>query len=101
MIARSSRIPSYRHHAARGLGVATFNGRDICFGPYDDPASRAAYDRALAEWLAHGRAVSFVDSSDDRATDRPVHPSRRREVPVKRAGEHPPPATAQTLADVG
>ena len=41
--------------------VATFGGRDIYFGRFDDPGSKIAYDRTLAEWLANGR--TFPSSS--------------------------------------
>jgi hypothetical protein len=54
VIARPPRIPSYRLHRASGQGVATFNGRDVNLGRHADPASRAAHDRMLAEWLANG-----------------------------------------------
>lgn len=57
MIARPPRIPTYRLHRASGQGIATFNGRDVYFGHHRDPASRAGYDRMLAEWLANGREI--------------------------------------------
>jgi integrase len=59
--ARSPRIPSYRLHRASGQGIATFNGRDVYFGHHRDPASRAAYDRMLAQWLANGREIPTVE----------------------------------------
>ena len=61
MNARPARIPSYRLHRPTGKGVATFGGRDVYFGKFSDPNSRATYDQVLAEWLANGRAVSSAD----------------------------------------
>jgi hypothetical protein len=53
----STRTPSYRHHKASGQGVATFNGHDKYFGSFRSKASKAAYDRFLAQWLASGRQL--------------------------------------------
>ena len=57
-MARRPRVPSYCKHSATGLGYARFgdHGRPVYFpGPYNSPQSRAAYDRALADWLRAGR----------------------------------------------
>jgi integrase len=49
---RAPRIPSYRHHKATGQAVVTLDGRDHYLGRHDTPASRAVYDRLVAQWLA-------------------------------------------------
>ena len=49
------RNPSYRKHRVSGQAVVTIGGRDIYLGPYGTKASRAEYDRVIAEWLANGR----------------------------------------------
>jgi integrase len=52
---QSHRTPSYRLHRPSGQAVVTLAGRDIYLGKHGTPASRAEYDRLIAEWLAHGR----------------------------------------------
>jgi hypothetical protein len=58
---RKGEYPSLRRHRARGLGVVTLSGEDIYLGRWPEgqeeaPAEvRAAYDRAVAEWLQRGR----------------------------------------------
>ena len=47
--------PKYRRHRHSGQAIVTFNGRDHYLGPYGTKASRAEYDRLIAEWLAVGR----------------------------------------------
>lgn len=37
--------------------MVTLSGRDFYLGPYGTSASRAEYDRLIAEWLANGRRV--------------------------------------------
>jgi integrase len=47
--------PSYRLHKATGQAVVTLAGRDIYLGKFNTAASRAAYSRLIAEWMAnHG-----------------------------------------------
>jgi integrase len=53
----SARTPSYRLHKPSGQAVVTLNGRDIYLGLHGTKTSKAAYDRAVAEWLANGRRV--------------------------------------------
>jgi integrase len=53
--ARAPRTPSYRHHKPSDQAVVTLNGRDVYLGVYGTAASRAEYDRVIAEWLAAGR----------------------------------------------
>lgn len=50
-------IPSYRLHKPKGLAVVRLNGRDIYLGKYGTPASKASYDRVIAEWLANGKQL--------------------------------------------
>jgi integrase len=50
-MARSPRIPKYRRHSS-GQARVTLNGRDHLLGPYGSAASRQAYERLIAEWLA-------------------------------------------------
>jgi hypothetical protein len=52
-----ARTPSYRLHKPSGQAVVTLDGRDIYLGKFRSPASRAEYDRLVAEWLAHGRRL--------------------------------------------
>src|SRR5262245_10711585 len=50
-------IPSYRHHKASGQAVVSIDGRDLYLGTYRSAASRAEYNRVIAEWLAAGRKL--------------------------------------------
>ena len=52
-IQRTKKIPSCRHHKARGLAVVTLDGHDVYLGAYGSAESKEAYDRTIAEWLAH------------------------------------------------
>lgn len=49
------KIPSLRHHKARGLAVVTLGGKDFYCGKFGSPESRREYDRVVGEWLAAGR----------------------------------------------
>ena len=51
------RTPSYRLHRPTGQAVVTLSGRDFYLGKHGTPASRAEYDRLVAEWLAAGRQL--------------------------------------------
>jgi integrase len=54
----SSRVaPSYRLHKQSGQAIVTIDGRDRLLGQYGSDASRAAYDRLIAQWLANGRRL--------------------------------------------
>ena len=52
------RIPSYRRHKPSGQAVVTLDGRDYYLGPYGSRASKAEYDRLIAQWLAAGRRLA-------------------------------------------
>ena len=51
------RVPSYRRHKPTGQAVVTINGRDLYLGKWNSAASRAEYDRLIAEFLANGRRL--------------------------------------------
>jgi integrase len=55
MPALGPRTPSYRLHKPTGQAVVTLCGRDHYLGKHGTPASRAEYDRLIAEWLCNGR----------------------------------------------
>jgi len=48
----SQRIPTYRHHKARGLAVVTIKGKDIYLGPYGTVESRQKYAQVLTEYMS-------------------------------------------------
>jgi integrase len=54
--------PTYRKHRATGQAVVTLNGRDHYLGKYGTAASKAEYDRLIAEWLAGGRQLPSRDN---------------------------------------
>lgn len=58
----ASRVPSYRRHKASGQAVVTISGKDIYLGKWNTKASKAEYDRLIAEFLANGRRLQ--DSND-------------------------------------
>lgn len=53
-----SRVPSYRRHKPTGQAVVTLNGRDLYLGKWNTTASKAEYDRLIAEFLANGRRIT-------------------------------------------
>ncbi len=53
----STRIPSYRRHKPSGQAVVTLDGKDRYLGRHGSAASRAEYDRLIAEWTAQGRRL--------------------------------------------
>ena len=57
-----SRVPSYRRHKPTNRAVVTINGQDIYLGKWNTAASKAEYDRLIAEFLANGRRLP--DSND-------------------------------------
>jgi len=50
-------IPAYCRHRASGQAYVTIQGRDLYLGKHGTAASRAEYDRRIAEWIAAGRRV--------------------------------------------
>ncbi len=55
MPGRPKGIPSYCLHRPSGRAVVRIDGRDHYLGIFGTDASRQAYDRLIAEWLASGR----------------------------------------------
>lgn len=62
-----TKSPTLRRHKRSGHAYARFDGRQLWFGPYDDPKTHEAFGRTLAEWLAHGKRLP---PSDDTACAR-------------------------------
>ncbi|MFN5798542.1 MAG: hypothetical protein ACK5AN_13525 [Planctomyces sp.] len=54
---QSLRVPSCRRHKPSGHAAVTINGQDICPGTWNTWASKAEYDRLIAEFLTHGRQL--------------------------------------------
>ena len=54
---QSLRVPSCRRHKPSGQAAVTINGQDICPGTWNTRASKAEYDRLIAEFLTHGRQL--------------------------------------------
>lgn len=52
-----ARIPNLCKHKATGQAVVRLDGKDHYLGKYGSPAAKAAYERLIAEWLAHGRRL--------------------------------------------
>lgn len=50
-------IPAYGKHKATGRAVVRLNGRDVYLGQHGTAASKAEYNRLIAEWLAGGRVM--------------------------------------------
>lgn len=48
-------FPEYRLHRASGQAIVTLSGETHYLGNHGTKASRAEYDRLLAEWIAAGR----------------------------------------------
>ena len=53
----TKRGPSLRRHKRSGNGYAKFNGQQVWFGPFDDPATHARFAAFKAEWEANGRSM--------------------------------------------
>jgi hypothetical protein len=52
---RENQNPAYRLHRQSGQAIVTLNGRDILLGTHNSAASKAEYNRLIAEWIAAGR----------------------------------------------
>lgn len=61
----NGKVPKYRKHKASGQGIVTLNGQDVYCGPFEAPASKAKYDRLIAEWLSNGRCRIRSDSPEE------------------------------------
>jgi integrase len=64
------RIPKLGCHKATGQAVVRLNGRDHYLGRHGSAESKAAYDRAIAEWLVRGR------EENQAAANGPASPAR-------------------------
>ncbi|MBK7875944.1 MAG: site-specific integrase [Planctomycetes bacterium] len=53
----SKRSPTLRRHKRSGHAYARLDGRQVWFGPYDDPETHQRFSRTLAEWTANGRRL--------------------------------------------
>jgi integrase len=60
---KESTLPAYRLHKQSGQAVVTLNGRDHLLGKHDSAASRAEYNRLLAEWIAADRRAPVKDGT--------------------------------------
>ncbi|MDG3007697.1 hypothetical protein [Paludisphaera mucosa] len=84
MSIQPARTPSYRHHKGTGQAVVTFDGRAVNLGLHGSEASRKAYDRVIAEWLANGRrlpddsTLTVVESNWPRGITRAPGPATAR-----------------------
>lgn len=53
----SKKTPTLRRHRRSGHGYAWLHGRQVWFGPYEDPETHRRFARTLAEWIANGRRL--------------------------------------------
>jgi len=51
-------VPKYCLHRASGQAVVNLGGKDFYLGPHGSTASKAEYDRLIAEWLTSGRRAN-------------------------------------------
>src|SRR5262245_27746868 len=54
---RANQYPAYRKHKGTGQAVVTLNGKDHYLGIHGTHASKDAYDRLIAVWLANGKRL--------------------------------------------
>src|SRR5688572_7751349 len=59
------KTPTLRRHRRSGHGYAWLDGRQVWFGPYDDPETHRRFARTLAEWLANGKRLPADDARKD------------------------------------
>jgi len=60
---KENQVPSYRLHKQSGQAIVTLDGRDHLLGTFNSAASKRAYQRLTAEWLAN-RGVLREAGSD-------------------------------------
>lgn len=58
------RIPSYRRHKSSGQAVVSIAGRDFYLGKHNSAASRAEYNRIIAEWTASNGTLPKQQAND-------------------------------------
>ena len=61
----SKRGPSLRRHKRSGNGYAKFNGRQVWFGPFDDPETHCRFAAFKAQWEASGRRLPIDDPDEN------------------------------------
>ena len=49
-------VPKYRRHNKK-YAIVRINGHEFYLGAYGSKASRAEYDRLIAEWISNGRQL--------------------------------------------
>jgi integrase len=59
-----SSIPSYRLHRQSGQAIVTLCGKDYLLGKHGTAASKAEYNRRVAEWIASGRRAPATPETD-------------------------------------
>jgi integrase len=69
MSSRPLRIPFYRRHKPSGQAVVTIDGRDIYLGKFNTAASRAEYNRLIAEWTVRGSTLPQNQAIDLTVTE--------------------------------
>jgi hypothetical protein len=50
---KENQVPSYRLHKQSGQAIVTFDGKDRLLGTHNSAASKRAYHRLTAEWIAN------------------------------------------------
>lgn len=65
----TAKTPDYCRHKPTGRAYVRLNGRMVYLGEYGSPASRAEYDRIVAEWLVAGRKLATAPSADLTVTE--------------------------------
>jgi hypothetical protein len=66
---RPTSVPKLTLHKASGKAVVRLSGVDVYCGVFGTPEATAAYDRAVAEWLARGRAPDPRNNRNLATTD--------------------------------
>lgn len=85
----SVRTPSYRLHKPTGQAVVTLNGRDVYLGRHGTAASRAEYDRIVAEWLSNGRQLPAPGGAGDLSVSELIVAYVRHADGYYRKNDHP------------
>ena len=59
-----NQFPAYRLHKASGQAVVQLGYKLVYLGAYDSDESRAAYQRAIADWILQGRRHPSASEND-------------------------------------
>ncbi|MFC1758855.1 recombinase XerD [Planctomycetota bacterium] len=65
----SATLPKYRRHSNGKNAIVQIAGRVHYLGHYGSKASKAEYDRLIAEWLVRGRLPAAADPHEYRAVN--------------------------------